>query len=404
VTPQTRSVEDFQETLDLACALVGTPSPNPPGDERAMARLLTDALCERGLPSPQVLAKEPERPNLVTTIDFGPGGRHLCLCGHMDTKPVGSARWQTDPFEAVRRDGRLFGLGTCDMKGALAAMVGAAASARDVTRGRLSLLFAADEENGGVFGAHFVSESQVLEADAVVIGEPGGIDRDWDSLHLVSRGIANFTITVFGDQGHSSLSDRRNMVNASVNMARLLATFGDDFAPSSSPHRLEPSGPTINPGVKVSAGVNFGVCPGQASFATDVRTLPGMERIQFEADLERWLDAKRGAIAELRARIDFEPGAKGWLPATEVGEDAPIARATKAALEEVFGSAPPPSVFPATTDAAWLQGLAGIPTLPAVGPGRLEHAHRADESLSLEALRASVGVYAAVIRRFCEEE
>jgi succinyl-diaminopimelate desuccinylase len=52
------------------------------------------------------------------TIDFGPGGRHLCLCGHMDTKPVGSTECETDPFEAAISDGRLYGLGACDMKAA----------------------------------------------------------------------------------------------------------------------------------------------------------------------------------------------------------------------------------------------------------------------------------------------
>jgi acetylornithine deacetylase/succinyl-diaminopimelate desuccinylase-like protein len=394
-------VGDLDRTLDLARALVETPSPNLPGDERAVADLLTDALSERGLPSPQVVAKEPERPNLLVTIDFGPGGRHLCLCGHMDTKPVGSARWSTEPFEAVVEDGRLYGLGSCDMKGALAAMIEAAASADGTPRGRLSLLFTADEERGSVLGAHFLAESQALAADAVVIGEPAGIDADWDRLHLVSRGIASFSIRVRGDQGHSSLSDCKRMTNASLNMARLLIAMEEGFCPRHPVHPLSPSGPTVNPGVMVGGGVNFGVYPGEASFSTDVRTLPGMNRQEFEADLDRWLQEARRAVPDLRAEVGFEPGARGWLPATEVPEDAPIAVATRGALEEVFGRAPPASVFPGATDAAWLQGVAGIPTLPAVGPGLLEHAHSADESVSLAALGACTEVYAALIRRFC---
>jgi succinyl-diaminopimelate desuccinylase len=387
--------------VELTRALVETPSPNLPGDERAVAGVLTDALEERGLPPPQVISKEPERPNLLSTVDFGPGGRHLCLCGHMDTKPVGSARWRTDPFEAVIEEGRLYGLGSCDMKGALAAMVEAAASAGDPPRGRLSLLFTADEEHSASLGARFLAETQALSADAVVIGEPAGIEEDWDHLHLVSRGIANFTIRVFGDQGHSSLSDRKDMVNASINMARLLVLFDEGFEPTHRRHPLAPAGPTVNAGVKVSGGINFGVYPGEASFSADVRTIPGMKRERFEADLERWLEGARRAIPDLRAQVEFEPEPRAWLPATEVTEDAAIVRAAKAALEEVLGNAPSISVFPGTTDAAWLQGLAGIPTLPAVGPGLLEHAHRADESLSLVALRAAADIYASIIRRFC---
>ena len=391
----------FERTLELARALIEAPSPNLPGDERAVAGVLANALEERGLPAPEVIAKEPHRPNLLTTIEFGPGGRHLCLCGHMDTKPVGSAEWDTDPFAPTLDDGRLYGLGACDMKGALAAMIDAAASIDDVDRGRLSLLFTADEENGAALGARFLAETQALHADAVVIGEPAGIEGDWDHLHLVSRGIANFTVKVRGDQGHSSLSDRRDMVNASVTMSRLLVAFAEEFRPSAPGDRRMPSSPTVNPGVKVSGGVNFGVVPGAAEFAVDVRTVPGMERGRFEWELRQWLEDKKRAIPDLRATVEFEPDPRGWLPATEVPRDAPVAVATIESLEEALGDAPPPSAFPATTDAAWLQGLAGIPTLPAVGPGLLERAHAANEFVSVDALEVTPSIYAGIVKRFC---
>jgi succinyl-diaminopimelate desuccinylase len=343
-------VSGSDETLELTRALIEAPSPNLPGDERAVAGVITDALGERGLPAPQVLAKEPARPNLLTTIDLGPGGRHLCLCGHMDTKPVGSAEWDTDPFQPVEEDGRLYGLGACDMKGALAAIVEAAAAVGDVQRGRLSLLFTADEENASLYGARFLAETHAVEADAIVIGEPAGMDGDWDRLHLLSRGLANFTLKVRGDQGHSSLSDQRHMVNASLNMARLLVAFAEEFRPRAPEHRLVPAGPTVNPGVKLSGGVNFGVFPGAAEFSVDVRTLPGMERDAFESELEAWLEDKRRSIPDLQARVEFEPDPRGWLPATEVPEDAPVAHAAMGALEETLGYVPPPGAFPATTE------------------------------------------------------
>jgi succinyl-diaminopimelate desuccinylase len=397
-------VVDRQRTLELAQALIGAPSPNPSGDERAVAGVITDALRERGLPDPRTVAKLPERPNLLTTIDFGRGGAHLCLCGHMDTKPVGSAEWDTDPFTSRVKDEHLYGLGACDMKGALAAIIEAACSLDDLERGRLTLLFTADEENMARYGARFLAESDALDADAVVIGEPAGIEDDWDRLHLVSRGIANFTVHVIGDQGHSSLSDQKPMVNASLNMARLLTAFSEGFEPRSPNHRLLPHGATINPGVKVSGGVNFGVFPGHASFSVDVRTVPGMERDDFEADLAQWLDEAVASISDLRARIEFEAEPMAWLPATEVPEDAPVATATAGAFREVLGKVPKSAAFPATTDAAWLQGLAGIPTLPAVGPGLLQRAHSANECVSLDALEKAPAIYAAIARRFCGRE
>lgn len=394
----------FRDMLQITRDLIEAPSPNLPGDERAVAEVITGVLEERGLPAPQVIAKESHRPNLLTTIDFGPGGRHLCLCGHMDTKPVGSAEWDTDPMKAVEDGGRLYGLGACDMKGALAAMIEAAASLDALTSGRLSLLFTADEENAAEYGARWLAESQAVEADAIVIGEPAGMEADWDHLHLMSRGLANFTVKLQGDQGHSSLSDRREMVNASVHMARLLLSFEEEFRPSSPPHPLVPFGPTVNPGVKVSGGVNFGVYPGSAEFSVDVRTLPGMDRDQFEAELDDWLEANRDRVPGLRAEIRFEGEPRGWLPATEVSEDAEITKAAAASLEEALGQAPPTAAFPGATDAAWLQGLAGIPTLPAVGPGLLEHAHKANEFVSLDALSAAPSVYVGIATRFCSKE
>jgi acetylornithine deacetylase/succinyl-diaminopimelate desuccinylase-like protein len=316
---------------------------------------------------------------------------------------VGSAKWETDPFAGVVDGGRLYGLGACDMKGALAAMIEAATSIDDLGSGRLSLLFTADEENAAEYGARWLAESQAIDADAVVIGEPGGMEADWDHLHLLSRGLANFTVKVRGDQGHSSLSDRRNMVNASLHMAELLLSCAVDFHPTAPPHRLVPSGPTVNPGVKVAGGVNFGVYPGSAEFSVDVRTLPGMDRAGFETELEAWLEDNRQRIPGLRAEIHFEEEPRGWLPATEVSDDAAITKATAACLEDVFGKTPPISAFPGATDAAWLHGLAGIPTLPAVGPGLLEQAHKANEFVSLDALRAAPSVFAGIAARYCPE-
>jgi succinyl-diaminopimelate desuccinylase len=86
-------VEGDAGVVELARELIRAPSGNPPGDERAVARALSDAAHAFGLPPARCIARNATRPNLLTTIDFGPGGRHLVVSGHMDTKPVGDARW-----------------------------------------------------------------------------------------------------------------------------------------------------------------------------------------------------------------------------------------------------------------------------------------------------------------------
>ena len=143
------------------------------------------------------------------TLDFGPGGRHLVLC--RAPRHQAGRRRALDALTPAARDvdgDRLYGLGSGDMKGAVAAMHGRRGPARGsaAARGRLSLLFTADEEDGAAFGAHHVATTRALDADGVVIGEPGGIDDDFDRLHLVSRGIARLRLVARGRQGHSSLS------------------------------------------------------------------------------------------------------------------------------------------------------------------------------------------------------
>lgn len=391
----------MHDVLSLTQHFVSVPSPNLPGDERAMAHAVEDFARSVGLTDIQVVGMTPERPNVLITVDFGPGGRHLALSGHLDTKPVGDAKWSTDPFVGEVIEGNLHGLGTCDMKGALAAMLIATSEvAKDAPAcGKVTLVLTADEEYGSRFGSRFLAEERLIDADAIVIGEPGGINEDWDSLNVISRGITNVYVDVQGRQGHSSLSKVKGYQFATVAMAEVLQSFATDFAPSFPPNDLG-SGPTVNAGVLVEGGVGFGVVPGRASFASDIRLVPGMQKDTFEKELNDFLAqfANRGIHASAR----FEDAPRDWLPPTQVPGDHPVVLSCQRAAHQVLGSELPLGVFPGTTDAAWLQGLLDIPTLPAFGPGLLEYAHAADERVSIQALEQSVPIYAALIRDFCD--
>jgi acetylornithine deacetylase/succinyl-diaminopimelate desuccinylase-like protein len=391
--------------VEIARRLIDAPSPNPPGDERAAAAVVTETLVGLGLPSPRVLARAEHRPNLLTTLDFGSGGRHLCLSGHLDTKPIGTAEWSVPSDRATIDGDRLYGRGAVDMKGSIAAMIVAAhrLTSKPPPAGRLTLLFTADEEDGAEWGAHYIAEQALLAADGAVLGEPAGIAQDFDRLHLVSRGIARFRIDVNGDQGHSSLSDRTGAVNASVELARLLVDLADRFTPEQPPNEdgLDGWTATVNAGVRLSGGIGYGVVPGLASFDAEIRLLPGMTRWMVERDLERFLAREQDSNARLRPQLRFDEPPRDWLPGTGVPRDHPLAAAACAACRTVLGFVPSESVYPGTTDAAWLQGLAGIPTLPALGPGLLLRAHGADEYVELTALVRSTELYAELARTYC---
>jgi len=390
----------MHDVVELTRHFVGVPSPNLPGDERAIASAVADFARSAGLGEVRVEAQKPERPNVLVHLDFGPGGRHLALSGHLDTKPVGDAKWATDPFVAEEIDGNLHGLGTCDMKGALAAMLIAASEvvADPPTCGQLSLVLTADEEYGSLFGSRFLAENRLIDADAIVIGEPGGLQTDWDALNVISRGIANVFIDVQGRQGHSSLSKAKGYQFATVAMAEVLLAFARDFQPSHPENELDAK-PTVNAGVLVEGGVGFGVVPGLATFASDIRLVPGMDRATFEQELHEFTQSF--AAQGIQASARFEEAPRDWLPPTEVSPQDPVVASCQRAVESVLGASLPLGVFPGTTDACWLQGILGIPTLPAFGPGLLEYAHAADERVSIRSLEQAVPIYKNLIREFC---
>ncbi len=400
------------EVIEFSQRLIQAPSPNPSGDERQVAGLLVSTLKEVGLPQAVSLELDSCRPNLSSTIDFGPGGKHLVLCGHMDTKPVGDAMWQTDPFVGVIDGDRLIGLGSADMKAAIAAMVVAAARVADsglLTSGRLTLLFTADEEAGAKYGANYLAKIGAVKADAIVIGEPGGLTTDFDTLHLVSRGSARFRIVARGKQGHSSLSDEAGvdpaLRNAGVAAARAVCAVAADASIEIPKNLQDLIGwrATLNPALAYRGGVGFGVLPGVISVDVEVRLLPGMDRGQLLRSISDAV-AKVPTNGETTITVEFDTPPLDWLPPTIVDSDDSVVLAARSACKSVFGEAPPNSVFPGTTDATWFGGPGGIPTLPALGPGLLRRCHAADEWVSIAAVRQSVDLYAELVTRYCSND
>jgi acetylornithine deacetylase/succinyl-diaminopimelate desuccinylase-like protein len=387
--------EREDELLEFARELIATPSMNPPGDERAVAELVRERLVSLGIADIEVAAAAEERPNLIARVAGEGAGPTLILNGHLDTKPAGDLEaWETDPWDPVVRDGELYGLGSGDMKAADAAMVYAAAALANAARpdGDLLLVFSADEEAGSKFGSGWLAESGLLSADAAIIGEPCGITREWEAIDLVSRGAALFKVRVYGTQMHSSISDRLPSVNATVKMARLIDRMDRELRQQLRyrSHPLGGKGPTVNVGVMAQAGIFYGVYPGYAEFACDIRTLPGMTREELEEDLERFLRGAMDDDPQLRAELAFEI----FVPATEIDRDAPIVQALQAAAEIVLDEQPLLDAFPGATDASHIQGTAGIPTVAAFGPGLLPRAHAPNESLAIASVGQAAQLYA----------
>lgn len=393
------------EQLAFARELIATPSPNPPGDERAVAGVVRAGLDRLGVTDMSEYAQVPERPNLVARIPGAGEGRTLILSGHLDTKPAGDMnRWETDPWDPVVRDGDLYGLGSGDMKVAVAAMVYAAAAVSRVAgwSGELQLVFTADEEAGSALGSKWMAENGYLRGDAAIIGEPCGVESEWENIGVVSRGAALVKIEVVGTQMHSSVSDRFDPINATVEMAWLIGRMHAEMKSylTYQPHHLGGPGPTVNVGVMAESGVFYGVYPGNGWFACDIRLVPGMTIESVTSDLQRFLDDAMAANPRLRATLVVEGGA----PATEIAFDHPVVGAIQHATSHVLGKQLEPAIFPGATDAYSFQAMAGIPSVAAFGPGYLPRAHAPNEHLAASGVHEASRIYALAALRYLAEK
>lgn len=390
--------------MKFAQDLIAAPSPNPPGDERQVAQRARSEMARLGYSAIREVAKEPARPNVVGEVVGSRKGRVLMLNGHIDTKPAGDVgQWVIDPYDPMILDGRLNGLGSADMKGAVAAMVYAGAALAEVgaPAGTLRVVLTADEEAGSHFGARFLAGLPDFAADAAVVGEPTGMQSPWSYVAVASRGISCFRISVRGTQMHSSLSDQIPSVNASVKLAQVLSRMASGFRPRHPLAPGVPGGPTVNLGVTLTGGVFFGVYPGHAEFGIDVRTVPGMTHAGLHADLTDFVQQLRNGDSELDVSIDPVPDLE-WFPPSSIDPAHPLVVAAQSAASDVLGREVPLGTMPAFTDGSnW--HLAGMECIPALGPGSLLAAHRPNEFVTVDEVVAAARIYALTAVRYLSE-
>jgi acetylornithine deacetylase/succinyl-diaminopimelate desuccinylase family protein len=389
------------EIIDFALDCIRQSSETPPGNETAIAELIKKkALCW-DLGKPKVIAKKQERPNLIFNLNGTRNGKNLMLGGHLDTKPLGDAsNWKViDPLKPAIVDGRLYGRGSTDMKGALVGMLAAVYAIKSIDfsfNGELGLLFTADEEGGCAYGAKYLAEVG-FGADAIILGEPSGEERDFDTIGIASRGVLLGKVIVHGTQMHSSISDRGGCINASVKMAKVLTEFAQNLKNDLryKPNTFYPLGPTINPGVILEGGVFYGVVPGLAGFGFDIRVIPGMEFRLLKEDIENFLKKLKKDDPELDAELVLEkPPLDAWMPPAQIDEDHPIVKSCIAAAKNILGYEPIKVGEPFATESSFYANKLNIPTISSFGPGFIKLAHSPDEYVGLDAIVDSAKIYA----------
>lgn len=391
------------EIIEFALNLVRELSETPPGDEARVANVIKKQADLWNLPKPEIWSAKDNRPNLIFAFKGNKKGKVLILNGHIDTKPIGDvSKWKAiDPYNPAILGDKLYGRGSADMKGAVAAIIGAVMAIKNCKvpfNGEIVLALTADEEGGSTYGAKVLIDKDI-KGDGMIIAEPSGAERDFDQLGIACKGAVLGKIIVHGTQMHSSLSDKEGCINASVKMAKVMIEFAENLKKNLhyNPHPLYPNGPTVNPGVILEGGIFYGVIPGIASFGFDLRIIPGMTLKTVKKDIEDFLVSLMGKDKDLHAELELEKVINNWAPAVEIDRHHPLVLSCMEATENIIGQKPKLVGAPFGTDGVFfVKAGIDIQIIPSFGPGFIKLAHGPDEYINLKSIIDAAKIYALV--------
>jgi succinyl-diaminopimelate desuccinylase len=380
---------DPDRVVELTRALVSVDTCNPPGNERPIEGLVRDALAPRR-PRWTAIEPSPNRLSLVADLPHPDGDdprrRTLIVNGHLDVVPVNAVAWSHDPFDPEVCDGKLFGRGSADMKGGVAAAICAleALERAGVAPGcNVVFHLVADEERGGRYGTRALLEQGLIRGDACLVPEPTDLQ-----LCIAERGLMQARIRVEGRPAHGSRP--RQGVSAIEHAAKLvLALHAADYGDIEHPLLGRP---TANVGT-IAGGTTFNTVAESCEIGLDRRLLPGATPGTTEAGIRAAID--RAMVDGLR--YDFEVDMFG--EASEMPETDPWVDCVGGAVERATGARPGVIGMSFTTDARFVRNQAGIPTV-VCGPGAVEQAHANDEFVRVDQLVDATVAFAELIAAF----
>jgi acetylornithine deacetylase len=328
-------------------------------------------LAGHGVASQRIANAAGSKANLLASI--GPaveGG--VVLSGHTDVVPVDGQPWTSDPFTLTPRDGRLYGRGTCDMKGFLAL---ALAAVPDLVAAPLKrpahLAFSYDEEIGCLGAPDLIAEivARTPRPATVIVGEP--TDMVAVNGH---KGIASYRVTVTGHEAHSS----QTHLGASANMAAIgllhnLTQLSERLQREADPASpFTPKGATLTVGL-INGGTAVNILARECVFLFDLRTPPGLDPEsllgEFHAQVAATDAALKDRFPEAGARIELRAITPALAP--EPGG------AAEAFARRLAGDNGPARAVPYAAEAGQFQE-AGYSTV-ICGPGSIDQAHQPDE-------------------------
>lgn len=350
------------------------------GSNLALIDHARDYLSSYGVESRLVMDATGQKANLWATI--GPADRPgVILSGHTDTVPVDGQDWASDPFALDAREGRLYGRGSCDMKGFLACALAAVPGlvARDLAR-PVHLAFSYDEEVGcvGVVGLLEMLQANDIRPAMCIVGEPTLME-----VVIGHKAKRSMRVTVRGRGCHSSLAPQG--VNA-VNYAALLVARMQDIAA-----RLASAGgndpdydithSTAHTGI-IRGGTALNIVPDLCTFDCEFRVLPSEDADALVQELRDYAAELEPLMQQVAPEAGIDIDLYAQFPGLETGPDADVVTLTKR-LTGTNGH----SKVAFGTEGGRFDEMLGVHTV-ICGPGSISQAHKADEYIEQSQLDA----------------
>ena len=377
------------DAIALARALIKIDSRNPtlapdsPG-EGDCARALASVLDDWGF-SVEVMDAVPGRPNIVARI--GPrDAPALMLNGHLDV--VGTQGMVHEPFSAELRGNRIYGRGSADMKGGVAAMCAAAVKGANSDSDRQILITAVVDEEYESLGMRALLAAGI-RAEAAIITEPTRL-----AICPSHRGFAWIDVELKGRAAHGSRYDIG--IDAITHAGLLLAELEELERSRENGTRHPLLGRGSLHASRIEGGVGMSTYPERCDLAIERRTLPGESGGMAVKEITDACERVRATHPQFEARVTLSTT---QLP-SDVPVDSPIVKRLAGAIERE-GAPVRVEGLSAWTDAALLNE-AGIPTI-CFGPGDIGLAHAAEEFVPVEDIDLATRVLTRVVSEWCDE-
>ena len=331
--------------------------------------------------------------NLFATVPAHDGSVQggIVLSGHTDVVPVDGQDWDSDPFKPEVRDGRLYGRGSCDMKGFIGT---ALALLPDMLAAKLRkpmhFALSYDEEVGCLGAPVMLADlaEQGIRPDGCIVGEPSSMRPI-----VAHKGTSLWRCVVHGLAAHSSLTPKGlNAIEYAALIIRHVRAQADAMrktGPTDDTFDVPFSTAQVG---RIQGGIAVNTVPALCEFYVDHRSLPGVDPAQFEDAIERYIqDTVLPQMRHEHAEASVELTPLAGVPAFEGSEDAVVTQLVR----RLTGVQEQHKVAYAS-EAGQFQG-AGIPAV-VCGPGDIRQAHEANEYVTLEQIAQCHAVLSGVIQ------